>query len=67
MILYQSKLPLVRRQFAARRAILSEAQDVVGLHDFVDLARALVDHSPFAVAIEPAYGVFVGIAVCAGT
>src|SRR5262249_44101028 len=54
---------LVRRQFATRRLVLPVAEDVVGLHQLVDLARALVDDRALAVAVEAARGVFVGIAV----
>src|SRR5262249_40075718 len=51
-----SPFPLssVRRKLAPRRPILPEPQHVVGLHDLVNLAGALVDHGPFAVAIKAA-------------
>ena len=39
------------------------AEHVIGLHDLVDLARALVDHRALAVAIEAADRVLVGVAV----
>src|SRR6187200_1487857 len=52
-----------RRQLAAGRTIGSEPEDVVGLHHLVDLAGAFVDHRPLAVAVEPADGVLVGVAV----
>ena len=40
----------VRRQLAARRTVGPIAEQVVGLHEFVDLARAFVDDRALAVA-----------------
>ena len=54
---------LVRRQLAARRPIDAVAEQVVGLHDLVNLARAFVDHRALAVAVEAADRILVGIAV----
>ena len=51
------------RQLAARRPVLPEAEHVVGLHQLVDLARALVDDRALAVAIEAADRVLVRVAV----
>ncbi len=54
---------LVGRQLAPRRPVVPVAEQVVGLHDLVDFARALVDHGTLAVAIEAAHRVFVRVAV----
>src|SRR5579871_4399753 len=53
----------VRREFASRRAIVAVAEQVVGLHDRVNLTRALVDDRAFAVAVETADGILVRVAV----
>ena len=53
----------IGRQLAARRLVLAEAEHVVGLHQLVDLARALVDHRALAVAVEAADRILVGVAV----
>src|SRR5438093_10480967 len=44
---------MIRRQLAARGTIGAIAEQVVGLHDLVNLARAFVDDRAFAVAEEP--------------
>src|SRR5215207_4819036 len=54
---------LVGRELAAGRAIGPIAEEIVGLHQLVDLARAFVDHRALAVAIEAAHRIFVGVAV----
>src|SRR4026207_1014705 len=48
----------ILRQLTSCRAILAHTEHVIGLHDLVDLARALVDHCPLAVAIEAADRIF---------
>src|SRR5262249_27468102 len=60
-----SGLSLVGRQLDAPRLVLAEAEGVVGLHDLVDLAGALVDDGGLGVAVEPAGRVLVGVAVAA--
>src|ERR1700686_5385971 len=55
----------IRRQLTSRRPVAPVAEDVVGLHQLVDLARALVDDGALAVAVEAADRAFVGIAVAA--
>ena len=52
-----------RRQLAARRPVRPVAEQVVGLHQLVNLARAFVDHRALAIAIEPPDRIFVRIAV----
>src|SRR5450759_390078 len=54
---------LVRRQFTPRRAIGAITQQVIGLHQLVNFARALVDDRALAVPVEPAHRVLVGVAV----
>src|SRR5690606_28368227 len=56
-------LRLAGRQLAPRRPILAVPEQVVGLHERVDLARAFVDHGALAVAVEAADRILVGIAV----
>src|SRR3954469_9367637 len=53
----------IRGKFAAGRPIGAIAEEVVGLHDLVDLARAFVNDGAFAVAEEPAHWIFVRVAV----
>src|SRR5687767_1881193 len=52
-------------QVDAPGLVLAVAESVVGLHELVDLAGALVDHRGLAVAIEPPDRVLVGVAVAA--
>src|SRR3954470_23108967 len=52
-----------RRQFAPRRPILAVAEDIIGLHDLVNLAGALVDDRSLAIAVEPSDGVLVRVPV----
>src|SRR5215213_2253890 len=54
---------LYPRQVAARRSVLTKPERVIGLHQFVNFARALVDHRAFAISIETPDRVFVGIAI----
>src|SRR4030095_10639656 len=54
---------LPRWQIAARRSVRSIAEQVISLHDLVNLAGALVDDGPLAVAIEPPDGILVRVAV----
>src|SRR5262249_10711171 len=56
-------LNIPTRELAPRRAIRAIAEHVVGLHQLVDLARALVDDRALAVAVEAACRVLVGVAV----
>src|SRR5438128_1778184 len=58
-------LALVGRQLDPARLVLPVAERVVGLHDLVDLAGALVDHGRLAVPVEAADGVLVRVAVAA--
>src|SRR4051794_27889783 len=51
------------RQFAARRTVGAVAEQVIGLHDFVNFARAFVNDRAFAVAEEAADGILVRVAV----
>jgi hypothetical protein len=53
----------MRRQFTSRWPITAIAEQIVGLHQLVDLAGALVDDRALRVAPEPADGIFVGVAV----
>src|SRR5512132_496435 len=53
----------VRRKLASRRAITAIAEDVVGLHQFMNLARSLVDDRSLAVSVEASHGIFVRVAV----
>src|SRR5689334_18863251 len=53
----------VGRQFAACRAIRPRSEQIIRLHDLVNLARALVDHRALAVAIETADRILVRVAV----
>ena len=48
---------------AARRSVRSVAEQVVGLHDLVDFARALVNDRALAIAIEAPDRVFVRVAI----
>src|SRR3954464_5341062 len=50
-------------QLAARRTVGTVAEKVIGLHDLVNFARALVDHRALAVAEESAHRVLVRISV----
>src|SRR5688572_32489425 len=52
-----------RRQLAAGRPVTPVSEQVIGLHDLVNLARPLVDDRALAVAIEPSDRIFVGITV----
>src|SRR5262249_19179191 len=51
------------RQLAARRAIRPVAQDVIGLHQLMNLTRAFVDDRALAVPEESAHGVLIGIPI----
>src|SRR6266850_4596942 len=53
----------VRRQLAPRRPVSAVAEQVIGLHEFVDFARAFVDDRALAVPVEAAHGVLVGVTV----
>src|SRR6185503_18008871 len=55
----------IGRQLAAGWPVRPVAEQVVGLHQFVNLTRPFVDHRTFAVAIETADGVLVRVPVCA--
>src|SRR5712692_3974292 len=58
--------PSVKRPFWQRDPrgfVLAVPERVVGLQQGVDLARPLVDHGPLRVAVEPFYGILVGVAV----
>src|SRR5262245_55001267 len=52
-----------RRQLATQRLVLAESEDVIRLHDGVNLAGAFVDHRTLAVAIEPSDWILVRIAI----
>ncbi len=52
-----------RWQLTPRRLVGPVAEQVVSLHDLVNLASALVDHRALAIAIEAAHRVLVRIAV----
>src|SRR5471032_3126751 len=53
----------VRRQLAPRRPIDAVAEQVVGLHQLVDFARALIDDRALAIAIEASDRILVRVAV----
>src|SRR6267143_1156537 len=53
----------IRRQFAACRTVLTVAEQIVGLHDLVNLARAFVDDRAFAIPVETPDRILVGVAV----
>src|SRR5262249_44104887 len=53
----------IRRQFATRGPVGSIAEQIVGLHHLVNLARALVDDRALAVAEEAPDRILVGVAV----
>src|SRR6185369_17848949 len=53
----------IGRKLTACGLVLPEPEHVIGLHDLVDLAGALVDDRALAVAIEAAGRVFVRVAV----
>src|ERR1044071_1674093 len=53
----------IRRELAAGRTIRPIAKQVVGLHQLVNLTCPFVDHCTLAIAVEPADGVLVGVAV----
>src|SRR4029453_6299940 len=53
----------IGRQLAAGWPVGPVAQDVIGLHQFVNLTRAFVDHRPLAVAIKTPHGVLVRVAI----
>src|SRR2546428_9883481 len=53
----------IRRQLAACRTVLTVAEQIVGLHDLVNLARAFVDDRAFAIPVETPDRILVGIAV----
>ena len=52
-----------RWKLAARRTIVAEPEQVVGLHNRVNLARALIDDRALAVPVEAADGILVRVAV----
>src|SRR4051812_15273458 len=54
---------LISRKLASGRSIRAVAEEVVGLHEFVNLAGPFVDHRGLAVAEEPSDRVLVGVAV----
>src|SRR5262245_18004493 len=51
------------RQLTARRLVVAVTEQIVRLHDLVDLASALVDHCTLAVPVKPAHRVLIGIAI----
>src|SRR6266550_5397736 len=53
----------IGRQLAASRPVGPVAEEVVGLHQFVDFTCPFVNHRTLAVAIEPPDGILVGVAV----
>src|SRR5678815_6196190 len=53
----------IGRQLAAGWTVCPVAKQVIGLHQFVNLTRAFVDHCTFAVAIKTPYGVLVGVTI----
>src|SRR5262245_59861545 len=53
----------VSRKLAARRPILTVAEQIVRLHDLVDLARAFVDDRALAVPEAASDRVLVGVTV----
>src|SRR3954454_2700905 len=53
----------VRGQFAAGRTIGPVPEQVIGLHDFVNLAGTFVDNGAFAIPVKAADRVFIGVAV----
>src|SRR5262245_32468910 len=53
----------MRGQLAPRRTVDAVAEEIVGLHDFVNFACAFVNDRAFAIAIETADRVLVGITV----
>ena len=57
------RLESITRQLAACRAIFAIAEQVIGLHQLVDLAGPFIDHGAFAVPEESAGRVFVGVPV----
>src|SRR5665213_536141 len=61
------RLRAVRRQLAPGRMVRAIAEQIIGLHQLVNLARAFVDHRPLAVAEEAAGGIFVGVAAVSYT
>src|SRR5476649_2666344 len=55
----------VRRELATGRTIGPVPEQIVGLHQLVNLARAFVDDRGLAVAIEAPDRILVGVAVLA--
>src|SRR4026208_197190 len=53
----------IGRQLAAGWPVRPVAKQIVGLHQFVNLTRAFVNHGTLAIAIETSHGVLVGIAI----
>src|SRR4051794_5803549 len=53
----------VGRQLAPWRAIAAIAEQVVRLHQFVDFPRALVNDGRFAVSVEAADRILIGVSV----
>src|SRR5256885_14796962 len=53
----------IRRQLAARRTVHAVAEEVIGLHDLVNLARAFVDDRALAIAVEASGRVLVRVPI----
>src|SRR5215470_6210856 len=53
----------IGRQLAAGWPVCPVPEQVIGLHQFVNLTRAFVDHRTLAVAIKTPDGVLVRIAI----
>src|SRR5262245_1354499 len=53
----------IRRQLAAGWPVRPVAEQVIGLHQFVNLTRAFVDHRTLAVAIKTPHRVLVRVSV----
>src|ERR1700745_3410162 len=51
----------IGRELATGWPVCPVAKEVIGLHQFVNLTRAFVDHRTLAVAIETADGVLVRV------
>src|SRR5258705_4887255 len=53
----------IGRQLAAGWPVCPVAEQVIGLHQFVNLTRAFVDHRTLAIAIKTADAVLVRVAI----
>src|SRR5262249_51879831 len=51
------------RQIAPARFVRAEAERVIGLHEFVNFARALIDDGALAISIEADHRVIIRITV----